>query len=143
VQGAAEPFYTTPEEGEEFSLAAGSPFCRAIATGGCRARPAGRQGRQAVWLAALRAQHLQAFGCATDAVGCAARWQPPYNSLPACWPPLAAAATMKKDEKVKLVVNPECECCGGWGWLLTQGVQGAHKVPPTCNCRPAAICLPT
>ncbi|KAL4419972.1 hypothetical protein ABPG75_007070 [Micractinium tetrahymenae] len=32
VQGAAEPFYTSPEQGEEFSLAGPTHFCRAIAT---------------------------------------------------------------------------------------------------------------
>lgn len=50
VQGAAEPFYTTPEGGEEFTLAGPTHFCRAIGT---------------------------------------------------------AAATMKKEEEVKLVVKPE------------------------------------
>ncbi|KAL4420120.1 hypothetical protein ABPG77_000291 [Micractinium sp. CCAP 211/92] len=50
VQGTAEPFYTTAEQGEEFTLAGPAHFCRAIST---------------------------------------------------------AAATMKKEEEVKLVVKPE------------------------------------
>lgn len=36
LQGAAEPFYTTPEQGEEFPLEGPVHFCQAIGTGGCQ-----------------------------------------------------------------------------------------------------------
>lgn len=118
VQGAAQPFYTTPEGGKEFSLEQGSPFCRAIGVG--EQRRTGEAGGAA--------------GLGSSTQGC---WALPGSrgrcgpepSRAASPPPLflflaAAAATMKKGEEAKLVVKPECE------WAACRTARGRPRRKP-------------
>lgn len=122
MQGAAEPFYTTPEGGEEFTLAGPTHFCRAIGTGGWQfalqhawqhalGLAMGKQA--ALRLGVLCIQRLSIVLPRLGTDGCPAPWR----TFP------AAAATMKKEEEVKLVVKPECEQnLPGRGALLWPGV---------------------
>ena len=90
VQGAAQPFYTTAEEGEQFTLDQ-THFCRAIATGelagACRGftwlaterpRPPAAATDLRLRFASVQAASLSCMRCITSQLRCLAFYlQPP------------------------------------------------------------------
>lgn len=111
VQGATEPFYTSSQEGEVFSLEQGH-FCKALGTGGLGWAALNVLSGEGCF-ACLHARCGLPAPCLGAACSSAHHAQLPTTLVKRSPPPPAtcpaAAATMKKEEQARLVVKPECE----------------------------------